>query len=248
MATNETASGGPALVWIAGASGGIGRALVETAPWTEARMIGISRRPNGTGVEHLAADLADPQSWGLVAKSFREAAAGFSGDRCVFIHAAGTVEPIGFAGGVDSGRYTENVLLNSASPQVLGHLFIDAVRDLPGRRHLIMLTSGAAKSVYPGWSSYGAAKAGVDQWVRNVGAEQGADGVQVLAVAPGTVNTDMQSQLRATTEAEFPQRQKFVDLHRDSKLSDPGDVARRIWRLLDEQYDNGSVLDLRQLP
>lgn len=247
MATTDTTDGGGALVWIAGASGGIGRALVATAPWAGGRIIGISRTPNGTDAEHLEADLADPQSWPRVAASFRDAAAAFGGDRIVFIHAAGTVDPIGFAGGVDSGRYTHNVLLNSASPLVLGHLFIDAVRTVPGRKHLVMLTSGAAKSVYPGWSSYGAAKAGVDQWVRNVGAEQGADGVQVLAIAPGTVDTEMQAQLRAATEADFPSRQKFVDLHRDSKLSDPGDVARRIWRVLDEQFDNGSVLDLRQL-
>jgi hypothetical protein len=58
----------------------------------------------------------------------------------------------------------------------------------------------------------------------------------------------MQTQLRATTPEEFPMRQKFIDLHRDGKLSDPADVARKIWQLLDVPYDNGSVLDLRQLP
>jgi NAD(P)-dependent dehydrogenase (short-subunit alcohol dehydrogenase family) len=236
-----------ALVWIAGASGGIGRALVETIPWRHAHVIGISRSGGGNGVEHLQADLNDPGSWQRVGSCFREAVAGFDGGRIVFIHAAGTVDPIGFAGTVDTQRYIENVLINSASPQVLGHLFIEAVRDLGAKRHLMMMTSGAAKSIYPGWSSYGAAKACVDQWVRDVGAEQGPDGVQVLAVAPGTVNTNMQDQLRATSEEQFPQRQKFVDAHREGKLSDPNQVAQRIWRLLDEQHDNGSVLDLRQL-
>ncbi|MDQ1413257.1 MAG: hypothetical protein QOE07_1845, partial [Acidimicrobiaceae bacterium] len=33
------------LVWISGASGGIGRALVDSVPWPSARIIGISRRP-----------------------------------------------------------------------------------------------------------------------------------------------------------------------------------------------------------
>jgi benzil reductase ((S)-benzoin forming) len=246
--TNDQNGDEQALIWIAGASGGIGQALVATVPWPGSRIIGISRHHNGTAaVEHLEADLGDPGAWPLVAASFRDLAANVHGGRVVFIHAAGQVDPIGFAGEVDTSRYTDNVLLNSASPQVLGHLFIEAVRDVPARRHLIMLTSGAAKSVYPGWSSYGAAKAGVDQWVRNVGAEQGESGVQVLAVAPGTVDTEMQSQLRESEEGDFPMRQKFVDLHREGKLSDPEDVARRIWRLLDEQYDNGSVLDLRQI-
>ena len=237
-----------ALIFISGASGGIGRALVNSVPWPRARVVGISRTSGANGIEHLEADLSDPHSWARVAARFRDAATRYAGDRVVFIHAAGTVDPIGFAGAVDAQRYSDNVVLNSASPLVLGALFIEAVRDLDARRQLVHLTSGAAKSVYPGWSSYGAAKAGVDQWVRNVGAEQGSTGVQVLAVAPGTVATDMQAALRATTEQDFPMRQKFVDLHRDGKLADPDEVARRIWRLLDETYDNGSVLDLRQLP
>lgn len=237
-----------ALIFISGASGGIGRALVNSVPWHGARVVGISRTSDANGIEHLEADLSDPHSWARVAAKFRDAASGFDGDRVVFIHAAGTVDPIGFAGAVDAQRYSDNVVLNSASPLVLGALFIEAVRDVDARRQLVHLTSGAAKSVYPGWSSYGAAKAGVDQWVRNVGAEQGTQGVQVLAIAPGTVATHMQAALRATTEEEFPMRQKFVDLHRDGKLADPDAVARRIWRLLDETYDNGSVLDLRQLP
>lgn len=247
MTTRESNEAG-ALIFISGASGGIGSALVHSVPWPRARVVGISRTIGANAIEHLEADLSDPHSWARVGAGFRDAAAGFDGDRVVFIHAAGTVDPIGFVGGVDAQRYSDNVVLNSASPLVLGALFIEAVRYLDARRQLVHLTSGAAKSVYPGWSSYGAAKAGVDQWVRNVGAEQGTDGVQVLAIAPGTVATGMQAALRATTEQEFPMRQKFVDLHRDGKLADPDVVARRIWRVLDETYDNGSVLDLRQLP
>ena len=33
---------------------------------------------------------------------------------------------------------------------------------------------GAAGNVYEGWTSYGAGKAAVDQWVRTAGAEQEA--------------------------------------------------------------------------
>jgi NAD(P)-dependent dehydrogenase (short-subunit alcohol dehydrogenase family) len=239
-----------ALVWISGASSGIGHALVETVPWPEARVIGISRRPAGAGAEHLALDLADPSTWALVGDSFRRELARFDGDRVVFVHAAGTLEPMGFAGEVDSAAYQRNVLLDSASPQVLGHLFLAAAAGLSGtRRQFLTLTSGAARSVYPGWSSYGAAKAAVDQWVRNVGAEQELrGGVQVLAVGPGTVDTGMQARIRATPEADFPARQKFLDLFERGALADPVDVAGRLWRLLDAGVANGSVMDLRDLP
>jgi len=72
--------------------------------------------------------------------------------------------------------------------------------------------------------------------------------VQVLAVAPGTVDAGMQAQLRATAPEDFPSRQKFVDLQAAAKLADPDTVARDLWRLLDAGVENGSVVDLRNLP
>ncbi|HXT45889.1 MAG TPA: SDR family NAD(P)-dependent oxidoreductase [Pseudonocardiaceae bacterium] len=236
------------LIWISGASAGIGQALARTVPWDGARVIGINRQPPQGSIEHLEADLADPSTWPAIGESFRRELKGFDGETVVFIHAAGTVEPMGFAADVDSDAYLRNVLLNSASPQVLGQLFLAAARSVDARRYLVMLTSGAARTVYPGWSSYGAGKAAVDQWVRNAGAEQDQrGGVSVLSVAPGTVGTAMQQRLRDTSEEDFPSRGKFVDLHAQGKLSDPEQIAGQIWALLDRDLDNGSVVDLRKL-
>lgn len=237
-----------AIVWISGASSGIGAALAASVPWSGARVIDISRR-GAQGLEHLEADLADPSSWETVARSFADELADFDGDRAVFVHAAGTLDPMGFAADVDAAAYRRNVLLNAAAPQVLGQAFVSAAAGRRGRRHLVLLTSGAARSVYPGWSSYGASKAAVDQWVRNVGAEQAErGGVRVVAVAPGTVDTAMQRMIRETPADSFPQRQKFVDLHEGGKLTDPGEVATKMWALLDTDVDNGAVVDLRDIP
>jgi len=245
--TVAVAASTTSLVWISGASSGIGAALARTVPWEASRVIGVSRRPPPVG-EHLEADLSDPSAWTAVGDSFRRELDGFGGERVVLVHAAGTLDPIGFAGEVDPSAYQANVLLNSAAPQVLGHLFLAAAQGWTGERQMVLLTSGAARSVYPGWSSYGAAKAGVDQWVRDVGAEQAIrGGVRVLSVAPGTVATDMQAMLRQTDERDFPSRAKFVDLHESGGLSDPDEVAGRIWGLLGRGLDTGSVVDLRQV-
>jgi NAD(P)-dependent dehydrogenase (short-subunit alcohol dehydrogenase family) len=234
------------LIWISGASSGIGQALAQTVPW-EARVIGISRGP-AEGIEHLEADLSNPSSWPVVGESFRKELASFDGDKVAFIHAAGTAEPIGFAGEVDSDAYSANVVLNSAAPQALGHLFLAAARDVQADRYLVMMTSGAADSVYPGWTVYGAAKSAVDQWVRNAGAEQSTrGGVRVLSIAPGAVDTGLQAQLRETSEEDFPKRQKFIDLHEADKLTPPEEVARDIWSVLERDLENGSVVDLRDL-
>ena len=234
------------LVFFTGASSGIGEALAQTVPWQEARLFDVSRR-GARGCEHFRADLADPRAWRGVAKFFEESVAGFTGDRVAFFHCAGTLHPIGFAGEVDPEAYAHNVLLNSAAPQVLGDAFLRAVRGTRAACHLVMISSGAAHSVYEGWTSYGAGKAAVDQWVRTAGAEQARRGghCRILSVAPGVVATCMQEQIRATSADDFPEVARFVELHESGALREPKTVAREIWALLDRELENGTVLDLR---
>ncbi|HSH59690.1 MAG TPA: SDR family NAD(P)-dependent oxidoreductase [Acidimicrobiales bacterium] len=234
------------LIWISGASSGIGKALADNVPWEDPRIIDISRRGH-SDTEHLEADLSDPASWAKVGESFQRELSDFSGERVVFVHAAGSVQPIGFAGEVDTESYNRNVLLNSAAGQVLGHAFLAAARDVDADRYLIMLSSGAASLVGAGWSSYGAGKAALDQWVRDVGAEQDQrGGVRVVAVAPGVVATEMQEQIRETSKEDFPKRDKFMDLYERGELSDPDEVAGQLWALVQKGFENGAVLDLRK--
>jgi benzil reductase ((S)-benzoin forming) len=237
------------LVWISGASSGIGAALAAAVPYDDAVLVDISRRGGTPGTEHLRADLADPASWPLVEQEFQRRLDGYDGDRVVFVHNAGTLTPIGPAGSVPTPAYTRNVLLNSAAPQVLGHAFLKAVAGLTCELHLVMLTSGAARTPYEGWSSYGAGKAAVELWVRTVGLEQRhrTPGCRVIAVAPGVVDTAMQGEIRSTDDADFPRVERFRSLRRNAELADPADVAPVIWSLLDRDLDNGAVVDVREL-
>lgn len=234
------------LVFLSGASSGIGLAMARSVPFSGARVIDISRR-GAAGLEHFAADLADPASWPGVAELFAKEMGGFEGERVVFVHSAGTLEPMGFAGEVEPEGYTRQVLLNAAAPQVLGDAFLRAARDCPAPCTLLFIGSGAASSVYEGWSAYCAGKAAVDHWVRTVGAEQERRGgrCRVLSVAPGVVETAMQEQIRAMTEEAFPQVERFRELHRQGALRDPEDAARDLWALVEAGRPNGSVLDLR---
>lgn len=245
------------IVWITGASSGIGAALVAELPFDRARVIDISRSgpatspPEGSVIEHLAADLSDPMAWSAVEAHLVAQLGTFEGRHAVFVHNAGTIDPIGFAGEVDSEAYRRNVVLNSAAPQALGHAFLTAVRasGFDGQAHLLMLTSGAASSPYEGWSSYSAGKAAVDMWVRAAGAEQARRGTStcVLAVAPGTIDTGMQDRIREMDERDFPRVGKFHDLHAKGQLTPPEQAAKGIWSLLERDLDNGTVVDLRKL-
>ncbi|MPZ86498.1 MAG: SDR family NAD(P)-dependent oxidoreductase [Nitriliruptorales bacterium] len=241
------------LIWISGASSGIGAALAATVPFDRAHVVDISRSGGAPGVEHLPADLSDPSSWAMIEAHFVARLGGAEAKQAIFVHSAGTLEPIGPAGTVDSAAYTRNVLLNSAAPQVLGHAFLKAAAGFSGEAHLYLLSSGAARSAYAGWSSYGASKAAVDQWVRAAGleqtqrAEEGLPSCRVVAVTPGVVATSMQDQIRATDPSAFPDVEKFKGLYERGELRKPEDAARGIWSLVDRHLDNGAVIDLRKL-
>lgn len=237
------------LAIVTGASSGIGLALTRHAVRAGAVVATVSRR-QAPGADHLAADLSNPAAWPGVVSWMSEVVSSHPGHDAAFFHCAATLDPIGFAGEVDSDAYTAEVLLDSAAPQVLGAGFLAAVAGRAERAFLVMVTSGAAVHVYPGWSGYSAGKAAVDQWVRTVGAEQEARGgrVRVAAVAPGVVETPMQEAIRASEPDRFPGRDRFVRLHAEGRLRRPEDVAAELWSLVGRtDIPNGTVTDLPDL-
>jgi benzil reductase ((S)-benzoin forming) len=234
------------LVFVSGGSSGIGEAMIRSLPFSPARIFDVSRR-GAPGCEQLRVDLADPASWPRVAELFRREMDGFAGERVLFLHCAGTLTPIGFAGEEDAVAYTRAVLLNAAAPQVLGDAFLRAARGTSAPCQLLMIGSGAARNVYAGWTNYGAGKAAVDQWVRTAGAEQELRGghCRVISVSPGLVATAMQQEIRATPASRLPGVDRFIEVHQKGELRDPAEVAREIWALLERSLPNGAIFDLR---
>lgn len=238
-----------ALTLITGASRGLGLGMARNVPFPS-RVVGYSRSspPADSDIEHVVCDLSTPEGWSVLSDSLRELIGGSQYERTVLIHAAGTLTPIGFAGEVDGPDYRRNVMLNSAAGQIVGHHYLEAVSARPGRHQLVMISSGAASTPYRGWSAYGAGKAALDQWVRVVGAEQShRGGASVVSVAPGVLDTDMQAEIRESSEGEFPEVQRFVELDRSGSLVSPDAAARRLWKLLESDPANGTVTDLRDL-
>ena len=236
-----------AFVVVTGGSAGIGRAVLAHAP-EGASLLDVSRSGSDLpGVDVLNADLADPDGWDAVGRDLAERITGYAGARVTVVLNAGVIEPIGPADRVDASAYARNVLLNGAAPLVLGQQVLAALAEHPAeRRELVLISSGAARSAYPGWSAYCAAKAATDHWVRTVVLEQAERPrpVRVLAVAPGVVATAMQSAIRASDEADFPRVERFRSLHAEGELADPDDVARRLWRHLEADHLD-PVTDLR---
>lgn len=241
------------LMIITGASSGIGAELAKQADAAGHVVATVSRRP-GPG-QHFAADLSDPASWGAVSSWTAELVESQTWDRVVFIHNAGNLHPVGFAGEVDSDAYIENILLNSASPQALGERFIATAEKAGVPAQFQVITSGAGKRPFLGWSSYCAGKAAGDMWARTAGAERAERGsaVTIVAVGPGVVDTGMQALIRDQNAETFPLVEQFQGM--ESQLAAPGDVAAKLLMLSTADagdtvgsmtLENGAVIDVSQ--
>ena len=229
---------------VTGGSSGIGAEISSQAAADGHDVLVLSRTAGPVG-RHVAVDLGQPAGWDALAAAIEEAIE--PAEAVEMYHCAGTLTPIGFAGEIDAAAYRESVVLNAAGPPIVGDAFLRAVYSRRMPATLVMLTSGAARSAYPGWSAYCAGKAAMDHWVRTVGAEQAIrHGVKVVAIAPSVVDTPMQAEVRGTDSSDFPDVDRFRILATDGDLADPADVARRI-RAVVAGLDSGAVVDLRDL-
>ena len=99
-----------------------------------------------------------------------------------------------------------------------------------------------------GSSMYCASKAGLDHYSRCVALEE-ADrphGARIVSLAPGVIDTDMQSDLRAGDKDLFPDRDNFVHLKQTGALSTPEQAAARVLAYLDRaDFGNQVVADAR---
>src|SRR3954453_3162794 len=75
------------IVWITGATSGIGEALARTCPWPDTEIISVSRREHAEH-ETVLFDLTDMESWGRVGDHVTERLPSFQGERAVLIHNA----------------------------------------------------------------------------------------------------------------------------------------------------------------
>ena len=235
------------IVWITGATQGIGEALARAVPYSDARVINISRRRHAE-LETVVADLTDPASWDVVSRHLAGELTAFEGERAIFIHNANYGGSSGFVGEMDPVEYRRQVLANGAAPLVLGDAFIRACR--PGYESgLVMISSASAKFAMQGMAVYGAAKAGMEQWVRAVRAERKTRDADpwVVAIRPGFIVTDSMRAQYADGRGDldsFPGGAAVAQAIAEGRGDSPEECARSIWALLPPEPDGRTVLFL----
>ena len=133
------------------------------------------------------------------------------------------------------------------------HCLRAALRQLapgPDARHVVVISSILARIAVPGYTGYSASKAGLLGLVRSLAAELAPEDVQVNAICPGWVDTDMAWQgLDAAAAASGGTRE---DAYRDAmrevplrRMSQPEDIAGTVAWLLspDARGVTGQAID-----
>lgn len=183
------------VVWITGASSGIGKALARSFADGGARLI-LSAR-NRTALHELAAELGvdrcrvlefDAAETGSIDEVVARAVAVF-GAIDLFVHSAGV---------------SQRSLAEETSPEVIDRIlkinFISAARIttrlLPdwyrrGSGHIVIISSLMGKFGTPMRSAYCASKHALHGYYETVAAEAAGRGVSVTLVVPGWVRTNI---------------------------------------------------------
>ncbi|AOI61048.1 SDR family oxidoreductase [Burkholderia diffusa] len=159
---------------------------------------------------------------------------------------AGIVDPIGPLDAQDPTLIARAVGLNVAAPLMLSAALVQAASS-PTECRILHVSSGAARNAYGGWSVYCATKAALDHHARAVALDANR-AVRICSVAPGVVDTGMQATIRATSEANFPMREKFEQLKASGALSTPDAAARQlIGYALSDAFGSAPTADVREL-
>lgn len=96
---------------------------------------------------------------------------------------------------------------------------------------MVFTSSGVSTGAYSTWGAYGASKAAINHFARQLAVEE--PNITSIAVRPGVVDTDMQRQLREvhSTVMAAKDNDKFQGLHQAGKLlrpDQPGHVMARM--------------------
>lgn len=212
---------------VTGASSGIGLSLVEQlVEMPNTKVFGISRSTHISHANYTAItlDLSDPSAVGQFEFPVVENAT-----QIVLINNAGQVGDIKPVGRVSAQAVVNLYNVNVTAPALLTNHFISAYQAFSGYKAILNVSSGAGKKAIDGWATYCSSKAALDLFSQTVFEEQktAQNPVRIFSVAPGVVDTKMQSEIRASNTTNFSRHAHFVGLKEKNELTSADTVAEK---------------------
>lgn len=231
------------LFYITGTSSGIGFAIATLLlKDTNNIVVGISRRNkiDHKNYHHISHDL----SMSISADIFEKIDGSYN--KIVLINNAGQVGPITPMGKQTFEQINQNYAINLVAPTLLCNDFIRAYKDHSALKMIINVSSGAGKHAIESWNTYCASKAALDMLSLVIQAEHPE--FKVYALAPGIVDTEMQTAIRAANKQDFPNLEKFVAYKKEGELAEADLVAQKYLKVIEKpELFNETICSVRNI-
>ena len=161
------------------------------------------------------------------------------GTPTILVNNAGRIAPIGKFGEVAVEDWAAVIHVNLIGAVRMAHAVLPAMLAA-GRGMIVNVSSGAGRRAMEGWSAYCASKAGLNMLTQSLALEYGGAGLRVFSLAPGIVDTDMQTAIRESGIGPIAKLPRAM-------LAGPEDPAAAIAFLCspEGQPFAGEVLDIR---
>lgn len=234
---------------ITGGSKGIGRGIIAAYLSNGTSVFSIARTVNSelakTGVTQISLDLTQTNLLEATLINIFNLLDKAKLRKITLINNAGTLGAIAPLERLNPDIIEKTIRLNTTVPIILSSLFINYFKDWKVEKSIINITSGAALKPYFGWSVYCSSKAAINMLTQTIAAEQANAkyAVKALAIAPGVVDTDMQTEIRQSNKSNFRDIERFIALKEDGALNDAVTVGKKIFEMdNDKSLPNGSIL------
>jgi len=236
---------------ITGGSNGIGKATAQKYALENHKVFSISRsKATNVSFHQFTADLSNTtEAVNAINSVFSEINLNTI-SAITLLNNAGNLGEINTLGNLDSAKIQQTIQLNNTTPLIVSNEFIKLTQKLDCKKQIINISSGAATNPYAGWSVYCTSKAALDMTTKAIATEQDdvKNGVKCVAIYPGVVDTNMQTAIRKTSEAQFKNVQRFKDLKNNNELFSSEFVANKIYEIDTlNQLENGDIVDIRKI-
>ncbi|WP_354441345.1 SDR family NAD(P)-dependent oxidoreductase [Ottowia thiooxydans] len=228
------------LFILTGASRGMGRAMAEQLLAPGHTLLCISRGVSdplqsladktGARLTQWSADLSDGAAASARLSEWLSTQQPGACLSASLINNAGVIPAIVPLRDSDPADLAQALRVGLEAPMQLTAAFLDSTRDWQAPRRVLNISSGLGRRAMASQAAYCAAKAGMDHFTRCLALDEAgqANGARVCSLAPGVIDTDMQSHLRGADQSSFPDRGNFERLKSEGQLTSPEDAARRV--------------------
>lgn len=237
------------ILIITGGNKGIGSGIVLEYKQNGYKIISIARSKNESSlyndVVQIQLNLSETNA---IESVFSELLRSFdysNFETIVLINNAGTLGAVNRLESIEAPVIESAFQLNIVAPFILNSIFLRETKNWACTKKIVNISSDAAIKPYYGWSVYCATKASIDMMTKAIAVEQDTikNGVKIIAIYPGVVDTAMQEQIRNSNSQNFIDVQRFIDYKESGSLVSTEIVGKEIFQIVNaDNYRNGEIL------